>query len=142
MGHSAGAQLAMRIAADPNWLKETGGSVEPLSAASSPSAAPATTWRIGHRVSRRQQESGRLPAALWRQCEGDRRSGNARVASRGIGATVSRCAGSARLVGHGRTGLLVDSAPGRLADERLKQLGLSKGLVLVPRPISSVSCCD
>ena len=132
MGHSAGAQLAMRIAADPNWLKETGGSVEPLCGVVAVSGA-------GYDMEDSVTESldGNKKAIYPQRFGGNVKETDdpATRAWRREASVLQHLDALDPPVLSVMAGQDYSSIQRqvRLADERLKQLGLSKGFVLVPK---------
>jgi arylformamidase len=132
MGHSAGAQLALRVAADPRWLTEVGGQPANICGVIAVSGA-------GYD----------LDDPVTRRLDGDK----AYYVQR-FGGSVTEVAGKPETIAWRREGSLLPFldasdppvltmiAAGdypsvhhqmRLADERLRDLGLSKGFVIVPR---------
>jgi acetyl esterase/lipase len=131
MGHSAGAQLALRLAADPQWLKEVGGEPNGICGVVAVSGA-------GYDLEDRVTEKFDATNTYYVQ-----RFGGSITEVAGKPETMAwrREASVLPLLDATDPPVLTMIATGdypslqhqnRLADERLRGLGLSKGFVIVP----------
>ena len=131
MGHSAGAQLAMRIAADPAWLKSVGGTTDQLCGVIAVSGvgydmADAVTEQLdGDKTYYAQRFGGSLKETDDPSTRAWRRDASVlQHLDAGDPPVLSVMAGD---------DYSSVQRQSRLADERLHTLGLSKGFVVVPK---------